>query len=433
MRCAFLATLLAAGAVFAAQAAVPPRFSYQGFLTSPAGAPITASLPMQFRLYDELVDGNLVWSESQTVAVSNGVFNVVLGALIPIDLVFDRQFYLEMQVGADPPMTPRQALASVPYAAASGLAGCSVGDIISCYTGPAGTQDVGPCKAGTRSCNPLTLTFAACTAHVLPAAEIFDGIDNDCDGTVDNLPGSSTLTVARGGNGFGTVTSDPPGIDCGADCAEAYGNGTSVTLTATPAAGSTFTGWSGGECAGTGTCILPVLADTAVTATFSLNMYTLTVTRAGNGTGAVTSSPAGINCGADCTQVYNYGTTVTLTAVAAAGSVFAGWSGGGCAGTGTCVATVTAATSVTATFNLSIHALTVTRAGAGSGTVTSSPAGINCGTDCTQVYNYGTTVTLTATPSAGTFAGWSGSGCAGTGTCVVTVTAATAVTATFNP
>jgi hypothetical protein len=78
----------------------------------------------------------------------------------------------------------------------------------------------------------------------------------------------------------------------------------------------------------------------------------LAVVRFGDGTGNVTSAPAGITCGASCSQTYTSGTTVTLTATPAAGSTFSGWSGGGCAGTGSCVVTVSAATTVTATFNV---------------------------------------------------------------------------------
>ena len=92
-------------------------------------------------------------------------------------------------------------------------------------------------------------------------------------------------------------------------------------------------------------------AAKSVTATFTLVTYTLTVAKAGTGSGTVTSSPAGINCGADCSEPYNSGTVVTLTPTAAAGSTFAGWSGA-CTGTGACQVTMNAAKSVTATFTL---------------------------------------------------------------------------------
>ncbi|MDQ3782275.1 MAG: PQQ-binding-like beta-propeller repeat protein, partial [Actinomycetota bacterium] len=104
--------------------------------------------------------------------------------------------------------------------------------------------------------------------------------------------------------------------------------------------------------------------------------FTLSVAKAGSGSGTVTSSPAGINCGSDCSEAYASGTSVTLTARASRGSTFTGWSGA-CTGTGSCVVSMTVARSVTATFNTSggsTFTLTVTKAGTGSGTVTSSPA-----------------------------------------------------------
>jgi endoglucanase len=77
---------------------------------------------------------------------------------------------------------------------------------------------------------------------------------------------------------------------------------------------------------------------------------TLTVTRAGTGTGTVTSAPAGINCGTACSAAFPNGTSVTLTAAAAAGSTFAGWSGA-CSGTAGCTVGMTQARAVTAAFN----------------------------------------------------------------------------------
>lgn len=239
------------------------------------------------------------------------------------------------------------------------------------------------------------------------------------------------LTVSVGGAGI--ISSAPAGISCGSTCNASYPSGTSVALSAAPASGYVFTGWSGSgiSCPGTGTCTVPMTAARSVAATFSpaaATTYLLQVALSGSGT--VSSSPAGISCGADCSQSYASGASVTLTATPAAGYTFSGWNGGGCSGTGSCTVSMTAARTTTATFAASTQALTVSVTG--SGTVASSPAGINCGADCSESYTSGTSVTLTATPAAGnTFSGWSGSGCAGTGTCTVSMSAARSVTATF--
>ena len=133
-----------------------------------------------------------------------------------------------------------------------------------------------------------------------------------------------TLSVAKNGTGSGTVTSNIPGINCGTDCQDVYSFGTGLNLTATPEQGSVFTGWSG-NCTGTSTtCYVYMNADKSVIATFDIM---LTVGKTGAGSGVVTSSPPGINCGADCKEPYDMNTVVTLAAVADSGSVFKGWSG----------------------------------------------------------------------------------------------------------
>jgi subtilisin family serine protease len=86
---------------------------------------------------------------------------------------------------------------------------------------------------------------------------------------VVNLVDHHNLTVTKDGTGTGSVTSSPAGIDCGATCTSSFGIGDQVTLTATPDSGSTFTGWTGGGCSGTGTCVVTISADTTVTATFT--------------------------------------------------------------------------------------------------------------------------------------------------------------------
>lgn len=167
-----------------------------------------------------------------------------------------------------------------------------------------------------------------------------------------------TLTVAKSGTGSGTVTG--LGINCGSDCSETYTSDTIVALSAMPASGSVFAGWSGTGCS-TGTVTMS--ADRTCTATFNLepvSMYTLTVAKAGAGSGTVSSSPAGINCGGTCSANFNSGTVVALTATPASGSVFAGWSGTGCF-TGT--VTMNSSMSCTATFDKAVVELTTTRIG----------------------------------------------------------------------
>lgn len=241
------------------------------------------------------------------------------------------------------------------------------------------------------------------------------------------------LDVTKDGTGAGTVTSSPIGVDCGADCTEDYSHGTSVTLSAVATAGSEFTTWTGAGCSGTGTCVVTMDAAKSVTATFTLLEYELTVTKSGGGEGTVTSAPAGINCGADCSETLPHGSVVTLTANPDGNSLFDGWSGAGCSGTGTCVVTMDAAKAVVATFEPATFDLTVNGDGTGTGAVTSVPAGIDCGADCSESYSAGTGVTLTATQDAGSeFIGWSGAGCSGTSPCIVTMDAAKAVAATFD-
>ena len=159
--------------------------------------------------------------------------------------------------------------------------------------------------------------------------------------------GGGMLTVQKLGTGTGSVTSDPVGVDCGVTCRDLFAP-EPVTLTATPAAGSVFTGWSG-ACSGRGTCQVQMSTDRSVSATFSLAPQMLTVAKSGTGSGTITSSPAGIGCGSGCSHAYAYGTTVTLTARAGGGSTFKGWSGA-CSGTGNCSVAMKQAQSATARF-----------------------------------------------------------------------------------
>jgi hypothetical protein len=131
--------------------------------------------------------------------------------------------------------------------------------------------------------------------------------------------------------------------------------------------------------------------------------HELTVSKVGSGT--VTSSPSGINCGSNCQATFPSGTVVNLNPNAGAGWTFSHWSGHADCSDGS--VTMDADKSCTANFNQLSYTLTV--ANNGSGTITSSPSGINCPGTCSKSYLSFTKVTLTATPGAGwIFAGWSG-------------------------
>jgi uncharacterized delta-60 repeat protein len=85
---------------------------------------------------------------------------------------------------------------------------------------------------------------------------------------VKNTVGSALINLTVNKIGSGSVASDITGINCGSSCVASFTPNTMITLTATPAMGSTFVGWSGASCSGTGTCLITIAAATTVTATF---------------------------------------------------------------------------------------------------------------------------------------------------------------------
>ena len=307
-----------------------------------------------------------------------------------------------------------------------------------------------------------SLTFEATSG----TSSRFDGWDGACSGTgscVIVVQDHATLiaafslvhhelAVTGAGGGDGSVTSSPGGIACEisqsettGQCAAPFLAGTVVTLTATAGGASQFAGWSG-ACSGTGDCVVTMAEARAVTATFSPPLA-LTITGAGNGTGLVTSAPAGIECAITggesegaCSEQFEQGSTVTLTATPGENSELAGWSGACSDASTTCTVPMTEALSVTVTFRLIAHQLTVTGSGPGSGSVASEPSGIACTIEsgvpsgaCVAPFTHGTTVTLVPDPGANSiFVGWSGA-CSGSGpTCSVAMLKAETVGAIFD-
>jgi uncharacterized repeat protein (TIGR02543 family) len=253
-----------------------------------------------------------------------------------------------------------------------------------------------------------------------------------------------TLTVAKAGTGSGTVSGGS--ISCGSTCSESVNSGTAVSLSASAASGSTFTGWSG-SCSGTGTCSVTVSATTNVTATFTTNVVTPPVT-----TPAITS---GLTSQATVGSPYTYqiiatNNPTTYAAIGLPSGLSINTQTGIITGSPTTAATnnitLNADNSAgigTATLNLSITApvapvnFTLTASTAGTGTGTMTVAGQNCGSSCTATVA-GTSsgpvsVTVTATPAAGsTFTGWSGACTSTSATCTFSISANSSVTANFT-
>lgn len=245
---------------------------------------------------------------------------------------------------------------------------------------------------------------------------------------LDNVVQDFALSVSRLGSGSGSVRSNPAGIDCAtSSCSALFAAGTQVTLAAQPAAGSSFSGW-GGACSGAASsCTVNMGGARSVTANFSAALVArlVTLTKTGTGSGSITSAPGGLNCLTNCgtaSATFASTTTVTLTAQAAAGSIFAGWSGA-CSGTSSScsVAAGTGSVNVGANFIPAAsptRSVVLTKSGTGTGSVTSSPSGLSCLANCSFALadlSSSASITLVAQATTGSvFAGWSGA-CSGTG------------------
>jgi len=95
---------------------IPHTLSYQGILTDDSDVPVPdGNYNVTFRLYEVATEGTSIWEEAQLIAVANGVFHVILGSVVPIDLPFDNQYWLGITVGGGSELTPRLQLTSSAY------------------------------------------------------------------------------------------------------------------------------------------------------------------------------------------------------------------------------------------------------------------------------------------------------------------------------
>ncbi|MFH1111890.1 MAG: InlB B-repeat-containing protein, partial [Patescibacteria group bacterium] len=257
---------------------------------------------------------------------------------------------------------------------------------------------------------------------------------------------SYNLTVNKVGT-VGSITSNPVGITCSANCTKAFLQDVVVNLTATAGADSVLDKWEGCDTVSGNTCTVTMTADKSVTATFEtlINYYNLNINKTGSGLGVVESNEGGIDCGTDCTESYQENKTVDLLVIETIGSKFIKWSGDTACGTANpCQVTMNASKNITAQFDLRPYLLAVyidvEGFTVGGGTVTSNPDGINCGislitNDCLEDYTYGQTITLTPSPKTGyKFIGWESNqvNCGGKSTCTLVMNKDITITAVFG-
>lgn len=199
----------------------------------------------------------------------------------------------------------------------------------------------------------------------------------------------------------------------------AYAAGTSVTVTAAPNTGYSFTNWtdqaSGAVLSTSPDYTFALSANRALVANFAISTYTLTA-NAVNGTVAKNPDQAR----------YNYGSTVTLTATPAPGYIFSSWSGDATGTTNPLTVNMNSDKNITANFTAipaNMFTLTVI---ANNGSVLKVPN--------QATYNSGSGVVLTATPNAGyAFSSWSGDATGSINPLTVTMNANKNITANFVP
>jgi hypothetical protein len=327
---------------------------------------------------------------------------------------------------------------------------------------PAGTIDCpGTCSFTFTA--PAELTLRAVPADGWATAELaFCGERSECTITLNDFPYTlhaffrPRALLQLWPNGEGGIAISPPGTDhlgeptdgaCTREnatvqsgCELYYLPGTSVTATATAAAGRTFLGWSAHGCPGAGRCVLR-LADDGTTLVARFTPLDVRVRLGGDGTGSVVSEPAGIACPPTCEAPFAAGSPVTLVARPDPAAPFLSWKFG-CTPSATdpsrCTLTTTnwpnwvgialgrddeigEPTTVSVLFDVARE---------GQGAVVGRE--LDCGSRCEHLYRFGTQEELRARPASGwRFTQWRGA-CARATACVLHVGPVTSVSAVFT-
>ncbi|MDP3237957.1 MAG: fibronectin type III domain-containing protein [Myxococcales bacterium] len=285
--------------------------------------------------------------------------------------------------------------------------------------------------------------FLGCDTTMGPSCTLTLNGSRSISATFEAAATHYTLTVAKSGSGTGLITGT--GITCGVDCNEVVPAGTMRTVSAVPSSNSVLSGWSGCDQDLVADCIISVTSNRTVTATFvataaptAPRMLTASVLPNGevelNWVDTATNevdfridrSSQGTTGFVEVATLPADTTTTTLPGLMVGTYYFRvrATNGGGASGpSNTAVLTLTAPP----------VQLSVVKTGTGMGTVTSVPAGISCGTDCSETLPAGTMVVLTAAPATGaSFMGWTGCTSTTTTSCTVALASTRTVTAAFG-
>lgn len=228
-------------------ASPPPMINYQGYLTSNTGVPVNATVPIVFSLYATDTGGVPLWSESQSVVVSNGLYNVTLGTGTLIagvglgGLAFNGPYFLGVNVNANGEMAPRQALVSVPYAFRLTVGG-TTGEVLAGLTGVAPQWTRSPELAG----NLLLQNSAPGIGNILKGGVRFISNFGTLNTFIGEGSGNSAVT-GSGNSGCGamalhSVTSGNENTACGIGSLYSLTSGFENTAHGMDALGGLMTG-----------------------------------------------------------------------------------------------------------------------------------------------------------------------------------------------
>ncbi len=209
---------------------VPHTITYQGVVTEDDGVPVPDRLyDFTFEIHEQATGGTLVWTEAQLVLVEDGIFNAILGAVVPLDLPFDVPYWLSVAMSGGPAFEPRVELTAVPYAVRAEYADFAedddwsvAGDDVYHLTGNVGIGTDAPTRkldvVGTARMTGFELPTGAADGHILTSDA--DGVatwNPAMGGDVTGVSADAGLTGGGTGGEIGLAVGAGDGIAVGDD------------------------------------------------------------------------------------------------------------------------------------------------------------------------------------------------------------------------